>query len=753
MPFKANWETVARWSVFLLFGLLPFFFLPLPFVTVAQSKMLLIGIVGAVALGAWTLSSFSEGVLRIEKSWILLSSALLPIAYLISALVSGLSWESVVGSGTSLDTVAVMAAWFALTLVSASVLGVRYERVVLALRILLIGSVPLLVIQLLHLFFSLSFGGALETAASSIVGSWHDFNILMGLVVFVSLASLGLEGFRSALFRVCALSIGILGSAMLFVINFKDVWIGLAALALFQGFFLFRSRHEPSSGTALRAPLLWLLLALISLGLYWGGAYIHDRLPAPIQVVQFEVRPSWKGTIEVGRGAFSEYSDIFFGSGPNSFSRVWGLHKPLEVNATQFWNSDFYTGVGFIPTSLVTVGILSLIAWGGVALALVVSLSRALTTIISGVAQLRFIVAASAAYLLGYQILYAPGPALTALLFLFLGALIALELLSGTVRDSTIPLSLGQWNGRIAMPAIALAVLLLLFGAVQALRALSSDLLVNHAIYVFESSQDPERASRSIAQALRVLSQNDRAHRAAVELGILQMSRLGSGSDARERLQATLTATIQHGLAAVSIESRNYQNWLSLARLYGELAGVGVEGAEGEARAAYAEAIKNNPTTPAPYLGIAQLELLKGNDTAAEASLEKALTIKRDFAPAHFLLSQILARGGNLERAREHATLVVQVAPEDALGWYNLGTILYAGRDFTEAALALERAVGLNNNYANALYLLGLSYNELGKHDDALNVLRALAALTPSDEIVKETIRRIEEGEFETMSQ
>ena len=107
-------------------------------------------------------------------------------------------------------------------------------------------------------------------------------------------------------------------------------------------------------------------------------------------------------------------------------------------------------------------------------------------------------------------------------------------------------------------------------------------MLVNRAVTVYNTANDLAGASRSIAGAVAVDSQNDRARVAAVEVGLLQLAKLVASNDtseaARAQLQSTLTQTIEHGLAAVSIESRNYQNWLALARLYGELAGVGVEG-------------------------------------------------------------------------------------------------------------------------------------------------------------------------------
>ena len=357
----------------------------------------------------------------------------------------------------------------------------------------------------------------------------------------------------------------------------------------------------------------------------------------------------------------------------------------------------------------------------------------------------------SALFLTIFHILYVPGPALSLMTFLMFGALTAHELSGGAIREWIVPLTWETWGGKVVALVLLLSGLAVLVGGTQTMRAIVSDTLVSRAVVEYNATRDALKASRSISWAVGILPRNDRAHRAGVELGILQLSQLASEGDASEsaraELQAALTSTIEHGLAAVLIESRNYQNWLTLARLYGELAGVGVEGAETRARDAYKEAQKNNPTSPLPYVGEAQLDLARGDDSAARENLEAALRIKSDLPVAHFLLSQIYARAGGLTKAREHAGAVVQIAPQDPLGWYNLGTIFYAEKNYRDAALSLERAAAIQDNYANALFLLGLSYYRLDRRDDALKSLKVVAALNAGDAALTDLIKKIEVGE------
>jgi len=749
MKYFASLETIARWAVYLLFALAPFFFVPVPWMSIAQSKILLVTVSVVIGFLAWIAHSLNTSVLRFPKSPLLIASALIPIAYLVSALVTGASWASFVGDGRGQDTVM----WFTLLylafLISADLLG-GSGRSTPVLRLFLLGGLVVLLVQIFHLFVpAFTFGGVLTAAATSIVGSWHDLGIFLGLALFLSLALFRtpvIQGYWKFIAALIALS----GAALLVVINFGDVWLGLLGLGIFYVFFLYRSR--PLGSNIFKTPgfVLWSLCAAIALGMYFGGDAIHARLPAPLQVVQFEVRPSWMGTLAIGREVFAEPTQIFFGSGPNTFPREWGMYKPVSVNSTQFWNVDFNYGVGFIPTSVVTTGIAGLVAWGAICLALLWGLWRWIREVPARTSA-RSALLGSAVYLTVFHILYVPGPALSLLTFLVFGALVAEELSEGAIREWVVSLAWTTWRGMIVAVALLLFGLVVLFGGVQSVRALVSDFLVSRAVVEYEQNQDIGKTSRSISRALGVLPQNDRAHRAGVELGLMQLSRLAGEADtsdaARAQLQETLSATIQHGLDAVSIQNRDYQNWLTLARLYGELAGVGVEGAEKSARDAYIETRKNNPTSPLPYLGLAQLDLLKGDDSAARENLEAALGIKPNLVAAHFLLSQIYARGGDLGKAQEHAETVVQIAPQDPLGWYSLGAIFYAEENYEDAARAFEQAVQIRNDYANALYLLGLSYYRLDRKDDALKALGAVAAANPNDAMLKEAIERVEANE------
>ncbi|QQG38346.1 MAG: tetratricopeptide repeat protein [Candidatus Kaiserbacteria bacterium] len=753
MQYLGYAEKVSWYSFLALLTLAPFFFVPVASLTVPAAKMALAAILTAVAAVTAVLSILSRGSLRLPRHLLLPAAALLPLAYFVSALSTGLSRESILGSGEQ-DTVVAMIIFVALFFVGVVVL-ISDERLLAGLKAFLLGLGAMLLLQIVHLAApSFTFGGAIIGVAGSAAGSWHDLAILAGLSLFLSLALKPTRVAENPRVRYGLYALAAVSAIFLILTNASDVWLGLTLLSILYAIYAWRyvpPQGDPGNPGAVRGVLFWIVLAILFAGLFWGGSVIQSRFPQQLQVTQLEVRPSWQGTLAIGRQVFSEASSIFFGSGPNTFTQQWGLYKPLSVNETQFWNTDFYFGVGFIPTSIVSLGAIGLVAWLIVLFALLAALRRTFTGEAQGIGRLRIALLSGAVYLTVLQILYAPGSAIAILTFVFYAFLVADEYLTKSVREINVAFSWIGARARIFSGALSVLALVVLLSGAQSARVLFSDAFVNRAIIINASRQDLPAASRAISMALLVDSKNDRAHRAAVELGILELARLANSGDqsdaARAQLQQTLSDTIRHGLAAITIEDRNYQNWLSLAYLYRELAGVGVEGAAQNARDAYGKALEDNPTNPLPYLGLAQLDLLAGSDAAGKENLAKALELKPDLAIAHYLLSQIEARAGNLQAAADAAAKAVQILPEDPLGWYNVATVLYAQANYPAAAAALERAVGLQNDYANALFLLGLTYYRLGRTDDALTVLRAVVALNPENADVRGIVAAIEAGE------
>ncbi len=749
-------DFLTRWCLILAALFTPVFVVPVQWMTVPQAKILFIGGLVLVAIISWLVARLAEGKIEIPRHFLLWGGALLPVVYAVSAFSSSNVWSSLVSGNAASDTTVIIGIWYILLALTALVFVNRSASINTFLRVLILGFFALILFQVLRLLFPdfFSLGGYLSGNASSIIGVWHDLGILIGLAVFLVVAFFDTP-VASGWWRSLLVATGVLSLLMLIVINSADIWYALAVLSVIYGFWQWLVARREGTGFmgALKSKAVVASLALALFAGVFGmwGPKIYGQLPSKFQVVQTEVRPSWQGTYMIGQKALSSPRAFILGSGPNTFNRNWGLFKPAGVNVTDFWNVDFNAGVGFIPTTFVTTGVLALLAWALLVFGLLWSALRLLgrRVITPGHSVLAAIVG-GALYLMAFQITYLPGIALSALLFILMGIIVALE-----VRDtSRAPVHVHVQAGSIVGVSFAItAIIASIFFAlapVTAVRAVASNLLVQQAASEYSTNGNIERPLALVQKALSVFPENDLAHRAAVEIGLLQLSQLmNSGKDdeaAKAQLKSELQTTISHGLTAVSIDSTDYQNWLSLAVLYKNLAGAGVEGAYENARDAYKRSIAENPTNPLPHLQLAQLSLAQGKNAEAEAELSRALALKPNFGAAFYLRSQVEAADGRYAQAIDDASNATQLAPQDPLGWYNLGTILYTAGSYNLAIQALSQATSLQNNYANAIFVAGLSLDKLGRREEALAAMQAVLKLNPNDTAIQQIINNLESG-------
>ena len=739
-------DAFARWCIIFISFLIPFFVIPVSWASAAQSKMILIASVLIVGTLSWVIARCVERAVPSLPNPIMGAAILLPIAYTISALVARSSSVSFVSGNGQLDTVASTAILFGIVSLAFVSFHDAKRAARAAVFAFLIGAGVLFLIQEMHLLFPayVTFFGTLPGNASSLAGSWHDLAIFAGLAAIFGTLLLQTHVARGAVIIWSLRAVVVLALALLLVVNFVDTWYFVsAALALYIIFTLLRPQTLRQRFLE-RLRDIWPVLgiALLSLGAALAPTFIFSHLPAQLQIPQTEVRPSFEGTFAVGHPVFEKSTNFIFGSGPNTFMQQWARFKPSGVNATDFWNADFTSGVGVVPTSFVTVGLLGVLAWLAIFLAILWSgYKHVRENSEEGGMRVTFVIVTL--YLLAFHIIYVPGIAISVMLFLLLGIL-------GASKKSPSISILGDYWGASQAAVAFLVVLLILCASLATLRTTISTLVVYQAAAQYRIDNDVSKAIARVNTAIWIDGENDVAQRAAVEVGLLQFQKLapavGSDTIKRDALQASLSETISHALAAVSIDNTNYQNWFSIAGLYQSLAGVGIQGAYDQARNAYLKAASTTPTNPLPYIQLAQTSMVQGDAATALMALNNAIALKQNLAAPYYLRSQIDIAQGNLNQATQDALAAAQLAQQDPLAWYNLGAVLYAGNDPKDAATAFERAISLQADYSNALFALGVIYDQLGRHPEALEMIQRLEKLNPNDATIKQVLANIQSG-------
>ena len=99
---------------------------------------------------------------------------------------------------------------------------------------------------------------------------------------------------------------------------------------------------------------------------------------------------------------------------------------------------------------------------------------------------------------------------------------------------------------------------------------------------------------------------------------------------------------------------------------------------------------------------------------------------------SHQLRAQLLEASNKEEDAIAEYRNLINLAPDDAEAYYNLGVALKQKQDFDGAIAALEKAIGLEPGLPEAHYTLGVIFWQQGKLDEAAAEFRAAIRLRPT---------------------
>ncbi len=117
---------------------------------------------------------------------------------------------------------------------------------------------------------------------------------------------------------------------------------------------------------------------------------------------------------------------------------------------------------------------------------------------------------------------------------------------------------------------------------------------------------------------------------------------------------------------------------------------------------------------------------MTGNLSGAAQAFAEARNLDPKSAGPYIAEAPILLRAGEREKARVAAQRSVELAPDNASAWYQMGTILHALSDAPGAMAAFDKALGLNARHVDARVSRSALLLNLRRDDEASKELAQL---------------------------
>lgn len=770
------WDKVGRIFVYILFGVLPIWFMPFTAFPAAEGKAFLGGMLIFGALAAWFAKVLATGRLALPKTYIWFAALGFLLFSLVSLLFSEARSIGFFGNGGQPDTFINFVLYVgALFIVPLFLKNTSY--IMKAVFFFGISLAVLSLYSLLQFFgiFLIPFDFA-KTVAFNPVGTAQDLGVLLGagFAMFVAfLSGLNLSTLLKVLFSLGA---AILGITLIFI-NAATVWLGLlVAIALIASWQVMHMRNKNRGQAMTRFSLPMFLVVVVAM-IFFVRPPIASivRLPATIS-------PSTGATLAIAKDSYkANIGNIFVGSGPTTFVYEYLKHRPLQLNSTAFFGVRFTQGYSLFATLLVTSGVFGVAALFALLGYLIWTALRGISILgKSGSPHEKTAIVSFVSLVFLVFMWFFGGMNFTLLLFTFLLAGLVLASLRA---GGFIP----EWSFVFAKSPqrvfiLSFLAVILLTGAILGVYLHGQKYLAavmhTRGVQTFNKTNDALKAIPTVNFALN-LDNNDRYWRTMTQLMLVRANDVLNDKtidDAARKtsFQQVLQAAIQSAQRATEVNPADPANWEQLASVYDNVL-FAVRDAAQFAIDNYMEAAKRNPRSPEGDFVVARAYIRAADNSQAIASalkankgseeeikkaedqqkdylekslerLNSALVLKADYAPAHFLIAQVYDRQGNRKGAIEKTIEARDINPQDVGIGYQLGLLYFFDNQFGAAQKEFERVLLLSPNYSDARYFLGLVHDKRGEKEAAIVEFEKVSELNPDNEAVKKILENLRSG-------
>lgn len=778
-------DAVIRWTILVLAGLVPVFFLPWTIEVIELNKQLLLVVGAAIAGMAWIGKMLAERKFEYRRSVVNIIVLLFVTVYAISAAMSQSQYMSLVGDfgqeKAGLVTVGALAILYFVI--------INNIRTVKALNrlltVIVIGGFIAGLYAVLQGFglFILPFAFA-KAASFNSVGTISSLCFYLVFVLALASGQL-ISGHnrpaetapkRKALKIANTVLLALTGVITLWLVAAVDYWPVTTCLIVASALLVaFAFVHAKSIKGI--AGILMPIAAIVV-----GLLLLMFRFPVGLQFPT-EVMPSMKASMDIVVQTLRERP--FFGSGPGTFIMDYAKFHAPEVNQTYFWNIRFDRGASRILTMTATNGLLGTLSWVMLGLFLVGSAARKLFRSDEETWHLTVGVFAAFAALFVAKFIYSSTVSLEFATWLGMALLVIVhrkEFFSVKFENSP----------RAAMVLSFIFILGLVFslsGLVVEGQRYAAEVSYAQAIQLDQAGGDVDQVISHLTNSANLNRANDvylrnlalaalaKANKEAAapvdvkknegETDAAYKDRVDLAKQDKIKLVAQLAANaVNIAKQASDMNPTNVANWSVLASVYSNLFGV-TAGADEWAVTSYEKAVELEPSNPALRTELGKVYLYQAGQAtrgvdpkdekakqaaddkvkellnkAAEA-FNKAIELKSDYAPGHYYLALTLDSQGKLKDAISRMESAVVLNPRDVGVGFQLSLLYFRDGRKDEAIAVMEQVIRLMPTYSNARWYLAAMYEDKGDLDKAIEQITKVKEANPDLTVVQQRLDQL----------
>lgn len=752
-------ESTAFYVLLATVILAPLAFWPSPYVVLDVVKAAIIGIGTLISAIIYGIIAIQERKAVLPPSNIFWTTLCIIASLVLSAAASVQAAKSFFGQGFETGTVAFVAVLFIAALAAYAATVRKSERTILVYAALVATYLILFVFQALRIAFGPGFMtlSILGTRTASVLGGWYNFGTFSLVIALLSLVAV----IRLPLSRGMKLAyvvLGVISFVSAALINDPRAWLAAFATTVALLVYFFVNRRPNGSGIrGVLSRIAWipLIACLVVFVFVWRGPAIAGPAINRANIGYSELSLPWQMTLDVTAGSIK--NSPLFGVGPNHFIQAFFANKPETINPTAAWNVEFPSGFAYLPTFLVTQGLLGGILWTLFLVFFGIAAVKTLKRLPQDPSS-SFIVLSSlfiSIFLWLMLLLSVPSPAMLFITFVITGIFFGSAVSAGCLVPLTL---LPQPQTRLARMFTPALIVVIVLGGLMLLTTVRKTVALSYfgsGVKELTVTGNASQADADFRKALMFDTSDvffqGRAEAALAEANAIgnNISHAGSASSSQAMLaQVTGLVNQAYGDAqtAIAYDPSNYYNYISAARVSEIASGLKMDNAYDSAVTSYTKAIGLNPGNPSIYLSLARLQASQAKYDDAIRTLGAALRVKNNYLDGVFLLSQVYAAQGDLGNAIIASQVATQLNPQNPLLYFQLGLLEYNSKNYTAAAGALAAAVKIQPDYANAEYFLGLSDARLGNTSDAVAQFSALAHSNPDNQEVALILANLQAG-------